>query len=51
MNVLEYQAREIFRRFGAPVPDGGVAFTPEEAEEVVQAVRRSGVPAATGSRG
>jgi succinyl-CoA synthetase beta subunit len=42
VNIHEYQAKEISRRFGVPVPDGGVAFTPEEAEEVVQAVRRSG---------
>ena len=26
MNIHEYQAKEIFRRFGVPVADGGVAF-------------------------
>jgi succinyl-CoA synthetase beta subunit len=39
VNIHEYQAREISRRFGASLRDGGVAFTSEEA---VQAVRRSG---------
>ena len=34
MNIHEYQAKEIFRRFGVPVADGGVAFSPEEAEKV-----------------
>jgi succinyl-CoA synthetase beta subunit len=42
VNIHEYQAKEIFRRFGVPGPDGGVAFTPEQAGKVVQAVRRSG---------
>ena len=36
MNIHEYQAKEIFRRFGVPVPDGGVAFTPDEAEAVAR---------------
>ncbi|HVM63174.1 MAG TPA: ADP-forming succinate--CoA ligase subunit beta [Verrucomicrobiae bacterium] len=34
MNIHEYQAKEIFRRFGVPVADGGVAFTPEEAAKI-----------------
>ncbi len=34
MNIHEYQAKEILRKFGVPVPDGGVAFTPEEAYNV-----------------
>ncbi|HWC05713.1 MAG TPA: ADP-forming succinate--CoA ligase subunit beta [Gemmatimonadota bacterium] len=32
MKVHEYQAREIFRRHGLPVPPDRVAATPEEAE-------------------
>ncbi len=32
MNIHEYQAKEILRRFGVAVPEGIVATTPEEAE-------------------
>ncbi len=32
MNIHEYQAREIFRGHGIPVPESAVAATPEEAE-------------------
>ena len=42
MNIHEYQAKEIFRRYGVPVADGGVAFTPEEAEKIARALK-SGV--------
>ncbi|HEY7579464.1 MAG TPA: ADP-forming succinate--CoA ligase subunit beta [Acetobacteraceae bacterium] len=31
MNIHEYQAKELLRRHGLPVPDGFVAWTPEEA--------------------
>ena len=31
MKVHEYQAKQIFREYGVPVPKGSVAFTPEEA--------------------
>lgn len=34
MNIHEYQAKEILRRFGVPVPRGLVASTPEEAGRV-----------------
>jgi succinyl-CoA synthetase beta subunit len=34
MNIHEYQAKEIFQRFNVPAPRGGVASTPDEAEEV-----------------
>ena len=33
MNIHEYQAKELFRKFGVAVPDGHVAYTPAEAEE------------------
>lgn len=36
MNIHEYQAKEIFRRFGVPVPRGGVASTPQEAAAVAR---------------
>jgi len=39
MNIHEYQAKEIFRRFGVPVADGGVAFTPEEAEKIARGLK------------
>ncbi|TFG65976.1 MAG: succinate--CoA ligase subunit beta, partial [Gemmatimonadales bacterium] len=32
MNIHEYQAKEILREHGIPVPPGKVARTPEEAE-------------------
>ena len=32
MNIHEYQAKELLAKYGAPVPAGFVAFTPEEAE-------------------
>ncbi len=34
MNIHEYQAREIFRAHGIPVPGGEVAATPEEVEAI-----------------
>ena len=36
MNIHEYQAKDIFRRHGIPVPPGEVASTPEEAEQVAR---------------
>jgi succinyl-CoA synthetase beta subunit len=41
MNIHEYQAKEILRSFGAPVPKGNPAFTVEEA---VAAARELGGP-------
>ncbi|MBI2875154.1 MAG: acetate--CoA ligase family protein, partial [Firmicutes bacterium] len=32
MKLYEYLAKEVFARHGIPVPRGGVASTPEEAE-------------------
>ena len=34
MNIHEYQARELFAKFNVATQPGGVAFTPEEAEQV-----------------
>ena len=34
MNIHEYQAKEVFREHGIPVPPGKVATTPEEAERI-----------------
>jgi len=35
MNVHEYQAKEIFRQYGIPVPFGQVAFKPQEVDDLV----------------
>jgi succinyl-CoA synthetase beta subunit len=39
MNIHEYQAKEILRRFGVPVPEGAVAFTREEAEKIARTLK------------
>ncbi|GAB3122811.1 ADP-forming succinate--CoA ligase subunit beta [Novispirillum itersonii] len=36
MNIHEYQAKELLKKFGVPVLAGGVAYTAEEAEKVAQ---------------
>jgi succinyl-CoA synthetase beta subunit len=36
MNIHEYQAKEILRDHGVPVPPGEVATTPEDAERIAQ---------------
>ena len=36
MKIHEYQAKEILRKFRVAVPDGQVAFTPEEARQVAE---------------
>ncbi len=36
MNIHEYQAKQILRRFGVPVPRGDVAHNPAEAESVAE---------------
>lgn len=38
MKIHEYQAKEIFKQFGIPVPRGGVAETPEEALEIARGI-------------
>ncbi|MBM3888865.1 MAG: ADP-forming succinate--CoA ligase subunit beta, partial [Verrucomicrobia bacterium] len=42
MNIHEYQAKELFRKFGIPVQSGGVARTAEEAgaryDEIISAL-------------
>ena len=32
MNIHEFQAKDLLRRYGVPVPNGKVAFTPQEAK-------------------
>ena len=36
MKIHEYQAKEILKSFGVPVPNGGVARTPEETEAIAK---------------
>ncbi len=36
MNIHEYQAKIILKKFGANVPNGGVAYTPDEAIKVAK---------------
>ncbi len=38
MNIHEYQAKEIFRQYNVPVPNGGVAFSVEEALSVAKSL-------------
>jgi len=36
MKIHEYQAKELFREYNIPVPNGQVAFTPDEAVQAAQ---------------
>jgi len=36
MKIHEYQAKELFKKFGVPVPEGAVAFSTSEAVEVAE---------------
>jgi succinyl-CoA synthetase beta subunit len=36
VNIHEYQAKEIFRKYGIPIPPGDVATTPEQAEAIAR---------------
>ncbi|MER3404123.1 MAG: succinate--CoA ligase subunit beta, partial [Chloroflexota bacterium] len=36
MKLHEFQAQEIFRRYGLPVPPGKVATTPAEARAIAE---------------
>jgi len=37
MNLHEYQAKDILRSFGVPIPNGEIATTPEQAESIAKA--------------
>ena len=43
MNIHEYQAKDILRRYGVPVPNGSVAFTPEEAVKVATELKTNSI--------
>jgi len=36
MKVHEYQAKQLFARYGIPIPQGEVARSPEEAKAIAQ---------------
>ena len=38
MKIHEYQAKEIFRKYGIPVPPGEMAETPEQVKEIAQKI-------------
>ncbi len=38
MNIHEYQAKSLLKKYGVTVPRGGVAFSPEEAVDVAKAL-------------
>ncbi|MBV8060365.1 MAG: ADP-forming succinate--CoA ligase subunit beta [Alphaproteobacteria bacterium] len=38
MNIHEYQAKSLLKKYGVTVPRGGVAFTPAEATDVAKAL-------------
>ncbi|CAN5402743.1 ADP-forming succinate--CoA ligase subunit beta [soil metagenome] len=43
MNIHEYQAKELFEKFGVPTPAGTVAETPDEARAAAEALGGAGV--------
>jgi len=38
MKIHEYQAKEILKSYGVPIPKGGVAKTPEEARKIAEGI-------------
>ena len=42
MNIYEYQAKSIFKKFGLNVPDGLIAYTPLEAQNVAKKLSSDG---------
>lgn len=42
MNIHEYQAKNIFKRFGIRVPLGFIAYTPNEAKDCAQKISETG---------
>ena len=41
MNIHEYQAKELLRGYGVPIPSGDVATTPDEAEAIARRIGRT----------
>jgi succinyl-CoA synthetase beta subunit len=40
MKIHEYQAKELFKKYNIPIPDGGVVFNPDEAKKVAENLGR-----------
>lgn len=38
MDIHEYQCKELFRHYGVPVPDGNMAFSPDQAASVAEKI-------------
>ena len=38
MKIHEYQAKELFKKYGIPVPEGRVAFSPDEAVNIAKSL-------------
>src|SRR5476651_2498328 len=36
MNIHEYQAKSLLKKFGVAVPRGGIAYTPQEAQRAAE---------------
>lgn len=42
MNIHEYQAKKIFKKFGINVPSGLIAYTPNEARQAAERISKTG---------
>jgi len=40
LKLQEYQSKRVFAQYGVPVPDSGVATTPQEAREIAKRLGR-----------
>jgi len=40
MKIHEYQAKTLFKKYGIPIPEGSVAFNPDEAEKIAESLGR-----------
>ena len=38
MKIHEYQAKELFKKYGVPIPEGRVAFSPDEAVGIAKSL-------------
>jgi len=38
MNLYEYEGRLLFKKYGIPVSDSGLALSPKEAKEVAERI-------------
>ena len=42
MKIHQHQAKELFRKYRIPVPEGQVAFTAEDAVEIARTLKNGG---------